>query len=92
MVWVKQDNMLLHLLIISLISVLNALTFFLPTVTALPFGIDTILTTGMGYIVFIIGVFPPLGIMLNGLIFYYGFKLSLKLVAMIPILRGMLHK
>lgn len=84
--------MLIQLLLVSLISLLNALTVILPTVVELPFGIDDILTTGMGYIVFIIGVFPPLGIMLNGLIFYWTFKIGLKFFAMIPILRNMLHK
>lgn len=84
--------MLIQLFVISLISLFNALTSIFPTVTALPFGIDDILVTGMGYVVFIISVFPPLGIMLNGLIFYWSFKLGLKFFAMIPVIRHMLHK
>lgn len=84
--------MIIQLLIIALVSMVNALTSVFPLVTQIPFGIDDILTTGMGYIVFISGVIPPLGIMLNGFLFYYTFKLSLKLVAMIPIIRGLLHK
>jgi len=84
--------MLIQLFLIAIISLVNALTWVLPTVTELPFGIDGILVTGMGYIVFLSTVFPPLGTMLTGFLVYYGFKLSLKLVAMIPIIRGLLHK
>jgi len=84
--------MLIQLLLISLISLVNALTSWMPTVTELPFGIDPILTTGMGYIVFIGTVFPPIQSMLNAFVFYYTFKLGIKFVAMIPIVRGMLHK
>lgn len=84
--------MLIQLLLISLISILNALTWVLPTVTTLPFGIDAILTTGMGYFVFIAAVFPPLAAIMSGFLFYFGFKLGLKLVAMLPIIRNLLHK
>jgi len=70
----------------------NALTAVFPTVTQLPFGIDSVLSTGMGYVVFVGQVFPPVQSMLNGFLFYYTFKLGLKLVAMIPIIRGLLHK
>jgi len=84
--------MIVYLLLSMVVALLNGATWILPTVTTLPFGIDPILSTGMGYIVFIISVFPPLGLLLNGFLFYYGFKLTLKFIAMIPILRGMLHK
>ena len=62
------------------------------TITQLPFGIDAILVQAMGYIWFIVSVFPPLGIIIEGLLFVFGFKLALKLIAMIPIIKGLLYK
>jgi len=84
--------MLFTVLIGGLVQIINYLTAWMPTVQTLPFGIDAILTTGMGYVHFIGGVFPPITSMLEGFLFYYAFKLVLKLVAMFPIIRGMLHK
>lgn len=84
--------MLIQLLLGIPLSVLNALASFLPKVFVLPFGIDSVLVQGMGYVHFLAGLIPPIGLMLDAFLFVIGFKLSLKLFAMIPILRGMLHK
>jgi hypothetical protein len=46
----------------------------------------------MGYVWFIVSVFPPLGIIIEGLMFVFGFKVALKLIAMIPIIKGLLYK
>jgi hypothetical protein len=84
--------MLFTILIGGLINIINFSTAWLPKVTQLPFGIDSILANGIGYINFIGSVFPPLSHMLIAFLFYYAFKFSLKFFAMIPVLRGMLHK
>lgn len=75
-------------------AIISAVSFgyISANVTTLPFGIDAILVQGMGYIWFIVSVFPPLGIIIDGLLFVLTFKLALKLVAMIPIVKGLLYK
>jgi len=58
----------------------------------LPFGIDAILVQGMGYIYFLVGIIPPLELMLQAFIYVIMWKLALKLIAMLPIIRGILHR
>ena len=84
--------MILSLLFGTFVTVLSGILSFLPKVTKIPFGIDSVLVQGMGYFHFIMGLFPPLSIMLNGFLVIMGFKVTLKLIAMIPIVRGLLHK
>lgn len=62
------------------------------SVSTLPFGIDSILVQGMSYFKFLITVFPPFGVLWEALLLVIGFKILLKLIAMIPIVRGLLHK
>lgn len=54
------------------------------TVTTLPFGIDSILVQGVGYIKFLATVFPPIDSVLNGFLYIIGFKVLMKLVRLIP--------
>lgn len=74
------------------IAILNGIANFLPVVDVLPFGIDAVLVQGMGYIIFLVDVFPPLQTIWVGLLSVLGFKLTLKLLAIVPILKGLLHK
>lgn len=83
--------MIIQLLLNSTIGLLNAITSTFGVVTALPF-VDEYLVTGMGYINFLSTVFPPIGLMLQVFLWYILFKLSLKLIAMIPIIKGFLYK
>ena len=62
------------------------------TITTLPFGIDAFLQTGMGYFYSLVAIIPPLGIILSGFLWVIGFKLLLKLLAMIPVIKGVLYK
>jgi len=71
---------------------LNGLASFLPQVVVLPFGIDAVLVQGMGYLFYLMDVFPPIRSLWLGILFVLGFKLSLKLVAVIPIIKGLLYK
>lgn len=75
-----------------LIAFFNGLTSFFPTVSLLPFGIDVILLSGVGYVRFIATVFPPLGSLLTAFLIYLGVIVTLKVVAMIPIIKGLLYK
>jgi len=84
--------MLLDLLFKAIIGAINALTSVLPAVYTLPFGADEVLSTGMGYFVFVAQLIPPFASMLTAFVAYYGFKIGLKFVAMIPWVRGILHK
>lgn len=84
--------MLLYSLLSLLFGFINGLSLFLPTVTTLPFGIDAVLVQGMGYFRFMVSVFPPLQVMMQGMLAVISFKLALKVIAMVPIAKGILHK
>lgn len=84
--------MLIHYAFSVLVSIFNALTSFLPEVDVLPLGIDSILVQGVGYINFLKVVFPPIGTIYTGFLVIMGFKLTLKVIAMIPIIKGLLYK
>lgn len=64
----------------------------LPAVEELPFGIDLLLIQGFGYLHYMSDVFPPINTLLDAILFVISFKLFLKLVAMVPLVRGLLHK
>ncbi len=84
--------MILQFLATLLIGLINALTSFFPLVTTIPF-VDSYLVTGIGYIRFIGVYFPPLLVILQMFLYYIVFvKIPLKVIAMIPIMRGFLHK
>jgi len=70
-----------------IMGTLNALTFFLPVVTELPFGLDAILSTGMGYLYFIMQIFPPLAIVYQGFLTVMAFKVGMLFVRFVPVLR-----
>ncbi len=84
--------MILSLIFGTFVTVLSGVLSFLPKVTTIPWGVDSVLVQGVGYFHFIGKVFPPIEIMLTGFFVVVGFKITLKLVAMIPIVRGLLHK
>lgn len=81
------------MLLLTLINLFTSVFFvigsFLPTVTELPFGIDSILVQGAGYVHFLGGVFPPLGYLLQAFMYYLGFLLLLKVFRLIPVVRNM---
>lgn len=84
--------MIIQFLLSIPVFLLQGFNSIFPDASVLPFGIDSIFVQGMGYIRFIMEVFPPLQSMYNGLVWYIGFILLLKVIAMIPILKGLLHK
>lgn len=84
--------MLLWLLAQMPITLLNALTSWLPKVTELPMGLDAILIQGMGYLLFLFDFFPPLQTLYTAFLVVMSFKLALKVFAMLPIVRHLLFR
>jgi hypothetical protein len=76
--------MIITILLTIIIAVFQVFFNFMPVVTELPYGIDAILVEGMGYLSFLMEVFPPLSTMLTGFIVVLGFKLGMMVVKMIP--------
>jgi len=77
--------MIIHVLLASVVSILNGLASFLPKVTVLPF-VDAYLVAGIGYVNFLATVFPPIATMLNAFLYYIGFILILKFVKILPLI------
>jgi len=84
--------MLLNFLITAFISILHALTFWVPSVTSLPFGIDDVLVQGFGYAWYLAIYFPPIALGIDFLIWLLKWKIGLKLFSMIPLIRNVLYK
>jgi len=84
--------MIVALLLLLPLALLNSLSLLVPAVEVLPFGIDAYLVQGIGYLRFIIAVFPPMGAIYNAFLFVLTFKLGLKLFAMIPLVSRILYK
>lgn len=70
---------------------LSALVLVFPTVTALPFGIDSVLQSGINYLYFIVLIIPPLGAMYSAFLWVLGWKLGLKLFKMLPFVGRMIN-
>jgi len=83
--------MLIYALVMLVLGILNALTYILPTVTALPFGLDGYLATGMRYVFFIMNLFPPLLILYQGFLWVLSFKVAMLFVRFIPIIRNVVR-
>jgi len=62
-------------------------TSWLPTVTTLPFGMDNALTLGVGYFKTVADLFPPLAVLLEYVLIYIGFKLTLLVLNLFKIIR-----
>jgi len=90
--------MLITLILTFLLAVVNVIPNLIISIFpaldihTLPLGIDAILVQGIGYLNFIKAIFPPLAVMWEALMFVIYFKLGLKVIAMIPFIRGILHR
>lgn len=76
----------------AFVSFLNAFLSWGGEVAQLPFGIDAMLVTASGFLRQFVLLIPPIGIIVVGLVTVITWKLALKFIAMIPIIRGILHK
>lgn len=74
------------------ILIFGFLISFLPTITELPFGIDSYLSDGIGYLNYLELIFPPIASFMAAFLWVVSFKLGLKVFAMIPIVNKFLHK
>jgi len=81
--------MILLLILNTLYSVIAIILFWLPSADRLPFGIDSILVQGSGYLHFLAGLFPPIEAVLNGVLFILGYKLIMVIVRVIPLIGRM---
>lgn len=90
--WLIQLLILCLAIIPFFISGLASVFNINPTVTTLPMGIDSVLVSGIGYLKFLFNIFPPFVPLYYAFLFIIGFKIAMKAVAMIPIVRGLLHK
>lgn len=81
--------MLIYFLLQIPIMIINVFTAWIPKISTLPFGLDEILTQGFGYLQFIILLIPPIGAMYTAFLWVVGFKISMRLVLMIPIVGRM---
>lgn len=71
-----------------LIGLVFSLGGLLPPVSVLPFGVDSFLTTGMGYAKFIFTVIPPLGIMYGGFMAIINFRFVMLLFRLFRLFRS----
>jgi len=83
--------MIIVLFLNFIILLFGAVFSFFPVVTELPWGIDSILVTGMGYLRFIIGLVPPLGIMFSGFVVIVLFKMTMVVFRAVPIIGRMVR-
>jgi len=76
--------MIFYFLLQIPLLIFNSLSAFLPLVTELPFGIDPILDDGFGWFLYLTTVFPPLLVMYQAFIWVLGFKLTIKILPILP--------
>lgn len=84
--------MLIYFLIQIPLMILGALLFYFPKVTELPFGLDPLLTTGFSNFFYIINIIPPLALMWEAFVWVMAFKISIKIMLMIPIVGRMFNR
>jgi len=81
--------MLIYFLLQLPLIFVNALTSWIPRVDVLPFGLDTILNSGFSWFAYIVTVIPPLASMYEAFLWVIGFKITMKLILMIPVVGRM---
>jgi len=69
--------MILYFVIQILIFALSLVFAVFPTVQTLPWGVDSVLTDGMGYYRALMAIFPPLSTVLNAVLIYLGYKIAI---------------
>ena len=74
--------MLFTLILKVLFDVLGAIFSIFPTVTSLPFGLDSVLSTGFGYWNSFLAVFPPLQIVWACFLWFLFYKATMMIFKM----------
>jgi hypothetical protein len=81
--------MLIYYLLQLPITFVNSLTSWIPHVEALPFGLDSLLSNGFSYFFYVVTVVPPLETLYNAFLWVVGFKITMRLLLMIPLVGRM---
>jgi hypothetical protein len=76
--------MIILALIQLIVATLSILLSVLPQVTQLPWGLDSLLVSGAGYIHYMMTILPPLAILFNAFMAFMVFKLVMLVVRLIP--------
>jgi len=84
--------MIIYYLLKAIGTGVSAFFSFLEPVTTLPFEADVYLAQGISYVRFLFTVFPPLELMFQALLVILAFKVTLKLIAVVPFIKGLVTK
>jgi len=66
-----------------IITVFDSITSFLPQVSSLPFGIDGVLQTSIGWVNSLVVLFWPIEVILSVFLWYLTFRVGLVLLKLI---------
>jgi len=88
---VVEILMILGAIIDIILRIVYVLLAPFPQVALLPFGLDDILTAGMGYFNFIQALVPPIHIIWLGFLWVMGWKMSLLVMRFIPVVRNLVR-
>ena len=74
-----------------ILAILNLIVAFptvllslFPHITALPWGLDSMLVSGVGYIHYLANIIPPLGILLTAFSEFMVFYIAMRFIRLIP--------
>jgi len=83
--------MLLYFLIAAVLWILSAVFSIFPSVSALPFGLDSLIETGVGYVYALAASFPFLQVVIQLALAAIGIKLALFTWHFIEKIRAWIH-
>jgi len=69
-----------------IIAVSRSLGLLLPSVTSLPWGLDSIFQQAVSGFKGFMAIFPPLQTVFNAFLIYLGFRIALRIVKAVPFL------
>jgi len=78
--------MLVTMILNAVLSVVMVLLSWIPDVTTIPF-VDEYLSTGMGYFVFLMTIFPPLVTIYSAFLFVMWFRINMILLRFFRVIR-----
>lgn len=69
--------MIIFWLITFVISIISFIFYPFPTITEIPWGVDSFLVNGVGYFKALMEFFPPLSTVFSAFMIYIGFRVSI---------------
>jgi len=79
--------MIIQVIIRSILGMIGSLVAWLPEVSELPFGIDSVLVSAFGYFNYIAVLIPPLALMKSAFLFVVTFKITMLILKYLRIIR-----